>query len=193
MFWDATNKRGLLVIEGDEFCLVTNIGRAVAGDECCAGVAIKRGTIILSFSMLLNDFRARGPISIYTLPVAALAEFSHADAETNVNTLLVLWYFISSLLVYLCSCTRIMSMIRSIAAAVSSSSWPILFNVLKLNVTICILRLHLSNFCFSLSYLAGFSSTGTWAPTSVGQAPFVPTQKAMQFGHVVWVWVMIIF
>ena len=41
MFRDAANKRGQLVIEGDEVNFFTNIGRAVAGNDCCAGVAIK--------------------------------------------------------------------------------------------------------------------------------------------------------
>ena len=42
-FGGATNKRRCLVIEGDEVCFVSNIGRSEIGDECCAGVAIKRG------------------------------------------------------------------------------------------------------------------------------------------------------
>ena len=41
-----------------------------------------------------------------------------------------------------------------------------------LNVAICIVLLHLSNFCFSLSSLADFSNTGARAPTSAGCAPF---------------------
>ena len=40
------------------------------------------------------------------------------------------------------------------AEAVRSGSWQILFKVLTLNVTICILLLHISNFCFSLSSVA---------------------------------------
>ena len=40
-FGDATNKGGELIIEGDEVSFFTNIGRAIAGDDCCAGVAIK--------------------------------------------------------------------------------------------------------------------------------------------------------
>ena len=46
------------------------------------------------------------------------------------------------------------------------SSCPILFNVLTLNVTICIVLLHFSNFCFSLSSVADFSNTGVRVPTS---------------------------
>ena len=43
VFWDAINKGGLFVIEGDEVSFVTNIGRAVAGDYCCSRATIKRG------------------------------------------------------------------------------------------------------------------------------------------------------
>ena len=41
-FRDATSKGGLLIPEGDEVCFFTNIGRAVARDDYCAGVAVKR-------------------------------------------------------------------------------------------------------------------------------------------------------
>ena len=55
--------------------------------------------------------------------------------------------------------------------ALSSSSCPILFKVLMLNVAICMVRLHLSN--FGLSLVADFSNTETRAPTSTGRAPFL--------------------
>ena len=55
---------------------------------------------------------------------------------------------------------HIMSMLSSITEAVSSSGWPILFKVLTLNVTICIVGLHFSNFCFSLSSVADFLALG---------------------------------
>ena len=64
------------------------------------------------------------------------------------------------------------------ADAVSSGSRPILFKVLTLNVTICIVCLHLNNFC--LSSVADFSNTE--APTSAG---FLPARRVMQFGYVV--------
>ena len=60
----------------------------------------------------------------------------------------------------------------SITEAVSSGSWPILFKVLMLNVTICIVHLNFSNFCFSLSSVADFSNTGARAPTLAECAPF---------------------
>ena len=41
VFRDAANKRGKLIIEGDEFSFFTYISRAVAGDDCCSGVAIE--------------------------------------------------------------------------------------------------------------------------------------------------------
>ena len=65
-------------------------------------------------------------------------------------------YFISLLWMYLCSCKHIMSMLWSIAEAVSSGSWPIPFKVHTLSVAICIVLLHFSNFCLSLSSVADF-------------------------------------
>ena len=134
-----------------------------------------------------------GPISIPTLPIVALTEFYHADAETNVYPLSVSWYLISSLWMYLCSCMHIMSILWSIREAVSSGSCPILFKVLTLNVAICIVLLHFSHFCFSLSSVADFSNAGARAPTSTEHAPFLPARRAMQFGQVVWECVLVIF
>ena len=53
------------------------------------GLPLNVATIILGciFSILFNDFRARGPISISTPLIAALTEFFHLDAETNVHPL----------------------------------------------------------------------------------------------------------
>ena len=76
----------------------------------------------------------------------------------------VSWYLISLLWMYLCSCMRVMSMLWSITNEVSSGSCPILFKVLTLNVTICIVRLHFSKYCFSLSSVADFSNTEARAP-----------------------------
>ena len=134
------------------------------------GLPLEVATIILSciFSMLFRDFRARAHISIPTPPIVALTEFFHADAVANIHSQPILWYLISSLWVYLCSCMHIMSMIWSIADAVSSGSCSILFNVLTLNVAICIVHLHLSNFCFNLSSVADFSNMEARAPTSAG-------------------------
>ena len=108
-------------------------------------------------------------------------------------TLPVLWYLISLLWMHQCSCMHILSMLWSIAEAVSSGSWPFLFKVLTLNVAICIVLLHFSNFCFSLSSEADFSNIGVTAPTSARHAPFLPAWRMMQFGQMVWVWVMGIF
>ena len=120
--------------------------------------------------MLLNDFHALGPLSMPTPPTMVLTEFFHADIVVSVHPLPVSWYLISSLCVYLCSCMHIMSILCSTAYAVSSGSWPILFKVLTLNVAICIVCLHFSNFC-CLSSAADFSNTEAWAPTSAGRPP----------------------
>ena len=70
------------------------------------------------------------------------------------------------------------------ANIVSSSSCPILFKVLTLNVAIGIVCLPYNNFC-CLSSVADFSNTEVRASTSAGRAPFLPGRRAMQFGHVV--------
>ena len=113
--------------------------------------------------MLLSVFNALGPISIPTPPTVALTEIFHADTVASVHPLPVSWYLISSMWVYRCSCMQIMSILCSTADAVSSGSWPILFEVLTLNVAICIVCLHFSSFC--LSSVADFSNTEARAPT----------------------------
>ena len=112
------------------------------------GLPLKVATIILGciLSMLLGDFNALGPISMPTPPTVALTEFFHADTVASVHPLPVMWYLISSLCVYLCSCMHIMSILCSTADAVSSGSWPILFKILTSNVAICIVWLHFCNF-----------------------------------------------
>ena len=41
VFRDVMNKRGELIVEGDKFSFFTNLGRAVAGENCCTEVATK--------------------------------------------------------------------------------------------------------------------------------------------------------
>ena len=103
------------------------------------GLLLNIATIILGciLSVLLKDFRARGPINIPT-PIVALTEFFIPDAEINVHPLSASWYLISSLWMNLCSCMHIISMLLSINEPVSTGSWNILFKVLTLNVAICI-------------------------------------------------------
>ena len=74
---------------------------------------------------------------------------------------------------------HIMCMYGSMADAVTSGSCPILFKVITLKVTICIVRLYFSNFC--LSSVADFSNTEARAPTSAGHTPFLPARRAMRF------------
>ena len=45
----------------------------------------------------------------------------------------------------------------------------------------------------SLSSVADFSNTEARASTSAKHAPFLPAWRVMQFGQVVWEWVMVIF
>ena len=41
VFRDAMNKRGELIVEGDDLSFFTNLGRAVTGDDCYTEVATK--------------------------------------------------------------------------------------------------------------------------------------------------------
>ena len=115
------------------------------------GLPLKVATIILGciFYMLFSDFRACVPISIPTPLIMALTEFFHVDAVASVHPLPKLWYIISSLCMYLSSWMHIMFVLWSMANAVISGRYPILFKVLTLNIAICIVCLHFSNFCLS--------------------------------------------
>ena len=152
------------------------------------GVPIKVATIILGciISMLLRDFNALGPISTPTPPPVALIEFFHEDIVASAHPLQLSWYLISSLSVYLCYCMYIMSILCSTADTVSSGIWPILFNVLTLNVAIFIACLHFSSFC-CLRSVADFSNTEARDPTSAEHAPFFPARRMMGFMYMVWV------
>ena len=63
---------------------------------------------------------------------------------------------------------------------VSFVSCPILVKVLTLNVTICIVSLHFSNFCLILSSVANFSNTGLQPQQDVRL--FLTVRRAMWFG-----------
>ena len=158
------------------------------------GLPLKVANIILGciFSMLFSDFRARGPISIPTPPIVALTEFFHADAVASVHPLPISWYLISSLWVYPCSYMQIMSMLWSIADAVRSGSFPILFKVLIFNIAICIVRLYFSNFC-CLSSVADFRTLRPGLQPQQDAPFFLPVQRATRFGSVLWVSVVVIF
>ena len=78
-----------------------------------------------------------------------------------------------------------MSISCSAADAVSSGCRLIQFKVLMLSVAVCTVLLHLSNFYLGLSSAADFSNTGARTSTSVERTPFLPAQRAMQFGYMV--------
>ena len=125
----------------------------------------------------LSDFRPRGPISTATFP------------STQMPIQMSIFCLYCGIL-YLryegnpCSCTHTISILSSITDAISSGSWLILFKILTLNVAICIMHLNLSNFGFCS--VADFLITGRTHPA-------LPARKVMQFDHVVWVWVLVIF
>ena len=76
----------------------------------------------------------------------------------------------------------ILCLLWSITEIVSFTRWSIQFKVLMLNVVICILLLHFSNFYFSLSFVADFFNTGSRVPTSAGCIIFFTCTK----GNAVW-------
>ena len=122
------------------------------------------------FSMLFSDFRARHSISIPTPPIT---EFFSMQIQRKTSIHCLYWDILYlSLWSNLYSCMHILSMLWSNAEALSSGSWPILFDVLTLNVAICIELLHFSNFSFSLNSVTNFSNTRARAPNSAGPAPF---------------------
>ena len=108
------------------------------------GLPFNAATIILGCIFLILS-KVLGPIRIPTPLIMVLTEIFHADAKTNLHRLPVSWYFKSLLLIYQCFSMHIMSMLWTIAEAVDSTGWPILFKVLNLNVVICIVPLHFSN------------------------------------------------
>ena len=148
------------------------------------GLPLKVAAILLGciLSMRLSVFNALGPISIPTPPTVAFTEFSHVDTMASVHPLPVSWYLYPRY-VYICVLVFILCLLLC---------WPILFKVLTLNVAICIVCLHFSNFC-CFSSVADFSNTKARALTSAGRAPILPARRAMRFIHVVWLCVLVIF
>ena len=134
--------------------------------------------------MLFSVFNALGPISNLTPPTVTLKEFFHADTVTSDHPLPVSWYLISSVCMHLCFCMHIMLILCSTADAISSGSCPILFKVFTLNVAICSVCLHFSNFG-RLRSVADYSNAEAGAPTSAGPAPFLPARRAIRFVYVV--------
>ena len=86
-------------------------------------------------------------------------------------------------------------MICSVADAIRSFNWPIIFKVLTLNVAIWTLFLHLSNFWFhmSLSSVADFSDPGAKVPTSEERVPSFPEWRAKQIRQMFWCRGMVVF
>ena len=147
------------------------------------GLPLKVVAIILGciFSMLFSVFNALGPISNPTPPTAVLTEFFHADTVTSDHPLPVSWYLISSVCVYMCSCMHIISILCSTADAISSSSCPILFKVLTLNVTICSVCLHFSSFCRLSSAFWDLSRSGKFFPLVIHLGTLTFSWQSLDF------------
>ena len=117
-------------------------GGGVARDDCCAGIAIKCNTHNSQiFSMLFSDFKVWGLRSIPRPPTVALTEWMPRQMSTHYR-----YHGISSLVQYgNIYVLALISILCSAADAVSLGSWFIAFKVLKLNVAILTMFLHLSN------------------------------------------------
>ena len=136
--------------------------------------------------MLFSDFRAYRPISLPAPPIVALTVFlcrcTHYRPSIagivifNTFTVNVSLFFYGY---YIC---------HDLSPKLSA---PV-FKVPTWNVAICIVHLHFGNFCFSLSSVTDFSNTRARATISAGRAPFLPARRAVRFGQVVCVRVMII-
>ena len=87
-------------LEGIEVRFITGISRTVTKDGCCAGVV---NHIILDwiFSVLFNDFKARGLRKMSTPPMVALTDFFQADTNTNVKPLIeiLVFYFVFAMVI----------------------------------------------------------------------------------------------
>ena len=90
--------------------------------------------------------------------MTSLSDFFHADAETNVHPLLVLWYFISSRYGSIYFIVGIQGPYCALAQMLSAQ----VTGLFCLNAYMCSMLLHLSNFGLdlSLSSVADFSNTG---------------------------------
>ena len=143
--------------------------------------------------MLFSDFKARGSVS--TSPMTAIdGGFAcrYWDKRPSITSIIIFFlvrygsiYFFMHMMFILCPA----------ADAVRSGNWFTLFKVLKLNVTLWTVFLHLSNFGFGLSLgsVADFSNTRTRALISVEPALCLLTRRAIQFGLTIWIRVRIIF
>ena len=159
------------------------------------GLLLKVATIILDciLSLIFGNFRACGSIRVPTPPIVALTEFFpciYRDKCQPIAGIVISNIFSMNVSVFLYAYyVYVMIYCRSCQLG----SWPILFTVLTLNFGISIVRLHFSNFCFSLSSGRILPNTGARAPTLVGRAPFLSARKAMLYGQVIIVRVMVIF
>ena len=111
-----------------------------------------------SFSNWLNFLCTELYNYLTSTPLPASVTISHSFNPSTVKVI-ISWYSSTGCTCYLHRCISYfdspagsevniqhMSMLRCIAEAVSSGSLPVIFKVLILNDTICIMHLHVSNF-----------------------------------------------
>ena len=150
------------------------------------------------FSFLSLSFQKLDSISLYNLdlpyyvtlrtiptPMMVLTEFLHVNTKKKCPSIasIMVFYFLFALVV---------SMFLY-AYDVSSGNWFTFLKVLMLNVAMWTVFLHLHDFSLGLSSLADFLSPGAGSLTSAEHIPCLPAWMAMQFGHSVWIRVIVIF
>ena len=138
------------------------------------GLPLNMAAIILGYilSMLLSVFNVQGPVRIPIPPTGALIEFFQADTVASVHPLPVLWYLISSVCMYLCSCMHIMSILCSTANAVSSGHHHHVALVARISLT---LSRHSSLSFIALGRSSGqhpVSSHSCWMYVHAGRPAF---------------------
>ena len=88
---------------------------------------------------------------------------------------------------------HMMSILCSVADALSPGNLFTLSKVLKLNVTLWTVFLHLSNFDLGLSSVADLSNPEVWAPTAAEHAFCLSARSTMRLGHMLWIRVIVTF
>ena len=132
--------------------------------------------------MLFYDFKARVPRSFPTCPITALTEVFHSDAAR-----MSIHYWDDNILVQVCYGNiygpEHMLCLYSFQLAYS-------FNLLTLNIAILKVFYLLSK--FGLGPVADFSNAGVRFSISVEHALSWLASRAMWFGHLAWIWAMVI-
>ena len=167
--------------------IISCVGSAVEDGVLMLRFRLDVATIILncSFLILFTDF------SILTPLMTVLTEFSswmrgQISIHCQYRGILYLHNCVGACVL------NTYSVLCSTVDAVSSGFWTILFKLLTLNVTICIVLLYLSK-CFVLEFCSWDSDYLGRSSNLSRMCPFFTRAKSMHFRHIFWVRVIVIF